>query len=171
MKVVLFCGGLGTRIREYSEALPKPMIPIGQEPIMWHVMDTYSRHGHRDFVLCLGYKANTIKDYFLNYRPQAHVDCIVSHAGTKVEYLGQVRDDWRIAMIDTGVWRNIGESNARAQHVELLLQVLRNPDIRNAMLLQGAEAAGGTPEAFGAYIRAEIAKWAKVIKASGTTVD
>ena len=61
MKVVLFCGGLGTRIREYSEALPKPMIPIGQEPIMWHVMDTYSRHGHRDFVLCLGYKANTIK--------------------------------------------------------------------------------------------------------------
>ena len=109
MKVVLFCGGLGTRIREYSEAIPKPMIPVGQQPILWHVMDGYSRYGHRDFVLCLGYKANTIKDYFLNYRPHAHVDCVVSNAGANVEYLGKVRDDWRITMIDTGVWRNIGE--------------------------------------------------------------
>ncbi len=109
MKVVLFCGGLGTRIREYSEAVPKPMIPVGQQPILWHLMDTYSRFGHRDFVLCLGYKANTIKDYFLNYKPQAYVDCIVSSAGAKVEYIGKLQEDWRIAMIDTGVWRNIGE--------------------------------------------------------------
>lgn len=109
MKVVLFCGGLGTRMREYSEAIPKPMIPVGHEPILWHVMDSYSRYGHRDFVLCLGYKANTIKDYFLNYRPQAHVDCIISNAGASVEYLGKVPDDWRITLIDTGVWRNIGE--------------------------------------------------------------
>ena len=66
MKVVLFCGGLGTRIREYSESVPKPMIPVGSHPIMWHVMQYYSQYGHRDFVLCLGYKANVIKDYFLN---------------------------------------------------------------------------------------------------------
>ena len=68
MKVVLFCGGLGTRIREYSENIPKPMVPIGHQPILWHVMQYYSQYGHRDFVLCLGYKANVIKDYFLNYR-------------------------------------------------------------------------------------------------------
>ena len=68
MKVVLFCGGLGTRIREYSETIPKPMVPIGSQPILWHIMQYYSYFGHRDFVLCLGYKAGVIKDYFLNYR-------------------------------------------------------------------------------------------------------
>ncbi|HRK17859.1 MAG TPA: glucose-1-phosphate cytidylyltransferase [Hyphomicrobiaceae bacterium] len=109
MKVVLFCGGLGTRIREYSEQIPKPMIPVGQQPILWHVMDYYSRYGHRDFVLCLGYKANIVKDYFLNYKPQAHVDCVVSGGGARIEYLGRLPEDWRVAMIDTGVWRNIGE--------------------------------------------------------------
>ena len=66
MKVVLFCGGLGTRIREYSDSIPKPMIPLGYQPILWHVMQYYSQHGHKDFVLCLGHKANTIKDFFLN---------------------------------------------------------------------------------------------------------
>ena len=70
MKVVLFCGGLGTRIREYSENIPKPMIPVGNQPILLHVMQYYSQYGHKDFVLCLGYKANIIKEFFLNYRPQ-----------------------------------------------------------------------------------------------------
>ncbi len=109
MKVVLFCGGMGTRIREYSESIPKPMIPVGHQPILWHVMQYYSQYGHRDFVLCLGYKANTIKDFFLNYRPQAFADCIVSGYGAKVELLGNYEEDWRIALIDTGIWRNIGE--------------------------------------------------------------
>jgi glucose-1-phosphate cytidylyltransferase len=108
MKVVLFCGGLGTRIREYSEAIPKPMIPVGHQPIIWHVMDYYSQYGHRDFVLCLGYKANTIKDFFLNYKPQLASDLVVSRGGADVEILGEPQADWRIAMIDTGVWRNIG---------------------------------------------------------------
>ena len=63
MKVVLFCGGLGTRIREYSESIPKPMVPVGHQPILWHVMQYYSQYGHHDFVLCLGYKANVIKEY------------------------------------------------------------------------------------------------------------
>src|SRR6185312_9114816 len=106
MKVVLFCGGMGTRIREYSEAVPKPMIPIGHQPILWHVMNYYSQYGHKDFVLCLGYKANTVKDFFLNYKQQTYGDVIVE--GDKVQMLGPREEDWRIAMIDTGVWRNIG---------------------------------------------------------------
>src|SRR5215472_10388775 len=67
MKVVLFCGGLGTRMREYSETIPKPMVPIGYRPIIWHVMKYYAHYGHKDFVLCLGYKADVIKNYFRNY--------------------------------------------------------------------------------------------------------
>ncbi|MET0183731.1 MAG: sugar phosphate nucleotidyltransferase, partial [Caulobacterales bacterium] len=109
MKVVLFCGGLGTRIREYSEAIPKPMIPIGAQPILWHILDFYSRHGHRDFVLCLGYKANTVKEFFLNYKPQVFSDLVVSGHGSNVEMLGEQKEDWRVTLIDTGTWRNIGE--------------------------------------------------------------
>jgi glucose-1-phosphate cytidylyltransferase len=109
MKVVLFCGGLGTRIREYSESIPKPMIPIGNHPILWHVMQYYSQYGHSDFVLCLGYKLNIIKDFFLGYKPQVYTDCVVSSHGTQVELLNGPKEDWRITMIDTGIWRNIGE--------------------------------------------------------------
>ncbi len=109
MKVVLFCGGLGTRIREYSESIPKPMIPVGHQPIMWHIMQYYSEYGHRDFVLCLGYKANIVKDFFLNYRPQSFADCVVSNHGHSVEFLGALPEDWRVSLIDTGIWRNIGE--------------------------------------------------------------
>ena len=85
MKVVLFCGGLGTRIRDYSESIPKPMIPVGDRPILWHLMDYYSQYGHKDFVLCLGYKANVIKNFFLKHEPQTYADCVVSGAGQKVE--------------------------------------------------------------------------------------
>ncbi len=109
MKVVLFCGGLGTRIREYSEAIPKPMIPVGQQPILWHVMQYYSHYGHRDFVLCLGYKGSSIKDFFLNWRQEAFSDCIISDAGRKIELLGEQPTDWRVALVDTGIWRNIGQ--------------------------------------------------------------
>lgn len=108
MKVVLFCGGLGTRIREYPNAVPKPMIPIGDRPILWHLMQYYSYHGCRDFVLCLGYKAANIKDFFLNYRPHIFSDCVVSSFGAKIEVLGESKPDWRISLIDTGLWRNIG---------------------------------------------------------------
>jgi glucose-1-phosphate cytidylyltransferase len=109
MKTVLFCGGLGTRIRDVSEAIPKPMIPIGDKPILWHLMHYYSQYGHQDFVLCLGYKAGVVKEFFLNYKPQTFADCVVSGAERKVEILGDPQQDWRIAMIDTGIWRNIGE--------------------------------------------------------------
>jgi glucose-1-phosphate cytidylyltransferase len=109
MKVVLFCGGFGTRIRDYGENLPKPMIPVGEQPILWHVMQYYSQYGHRDFVLCLGYKANTIKDFFLNWRQQTYSDCVISEAGRKVEFLGAGLPDWRVTLVDTGLWRNIGQ--------------------------------------------------------------
>src|SRR6185437_12160052 len=78
MKTVLFCGGLGTRIRDYSESIPKPMIAVGDKPILWHLMHYYSQYGHKDFILCLGYKACVIKEFFLNYRPHTYADCIVS---------------------------------------------------------------------------------------------
>src|SRR6516164_8583623 len=67
MKVVLFCGGLGMRIREAGESIPKPMVHVGDRPILWHVMKYYAHFGHRDFILCLGYRAETIKNYFVNY--------------------------------------------------------------------------------------------------------
>jgi glucose-1-phosphate cytidylyltransferase len=116
MKVVLFCGGLGTRIRDYSENIPKPMVPIGHHPILWHVMQYYSQYGHRDFVLCLGYKANVVKDYFLNYKQTANSDCIISDFGKTVEILGEP-PDWRITLVDTGIWRNIGERLVAVRHL------------------------------------------------------
>jgi glucose-1-phosphate cytidylyltransferase len=109
MKVVLFCGGLGTRIREYSESIPKPMIPVGHQPILWHVMQYYSEYGHTDFVLTLGYKANIIKDFFINYKPHVFADCVVSSFGANIELLQRPTQDWRVTLIDTGIWRNIGE--------------------------------------------------------------
>jgi glucose-1-phosphate cytidylyltransferase len=109
MKVVLFCGGLGTRIREYSENIPKPMVPVGNQPILLHLMQYYSQYGHRDFVLCLGYKANLIKEFFLNYKPQSYMDCVVSGFGSKVELLGTPEQEWKITLLDTGIWRNIGQ--------------------------------------------------------------
>jgi len=119
MKTVLFCGGLGTRIRDYSENIPKPMIPIGDKPILWHLLHYYSEYGHRDFVLCLGYKGNIIKEFFLNYRPHIYTDCVVSGFGDNIEMLGAPQRDWRITMIDTGLWRNIGERLlAVRSHVE-----------------------------------------------------
>ena len=72
-------------------------------------MQYYSQYGHKDFVLCLGYKANIIKEFFLNYKPQTYVDCVVSGFGSKVELLGDAEEDWRVALIDTGIWRNIGQ--------------------------------------------------------------
>jgi glucose-1-phosphate cytidylyltransferase len=117
MKVVLFCGGLGTRIRDYPESIPKPMVPIGHHPILWHVMQYYSQYGHRDFILCLGYKANVVKEYFLNYRPTTNNDCVISNYGKTVEILGEQQPDWRITLVDTWIWRNIGERLLAVRHL------------------------------------------------------
>jgi glucose-1-phosphate cytidylyltransferase len=109
VKIVLFCGGLGTRIRDYSENIPKPMVPVGNYPILWHIMQYYSQYGHHDFILCLGYKANVVKNYFLNYRIGESSDCIISEFGSKVEIIGEKPPDWQVTLVDTGIWRNIGE--------------------------------------------------------------
>lgn len=117
MKVVLFCGGLGTRIRDYSESVPKPMIPVGDQPILLHIMQYYSHFGHRDFVLCLGYKANLIREYFRNFDPTFYSDCIISGHGKRVDVLGDNPPDWRITLVDTGVWRNIGQRLMAVKHL------------------------------------------------------
>jgi len=109
MKVVLFCGGQGMRLREYSERIPKPMVPIGYRPILWHVMKYYAAWGHKDFVLCLGHGADVIKDYFLNYNECLTNDFVLSEGGRNVELLARDIDDWRITFVDTGLHANIGE--------------------------------------------------------------
>ena len=109
MKVVLFCGGLGMRMREYSEAVPKPMVSIGYRPVLWHVMKYYAHYGHKDFILCLGYKANVIKEYFLNYNECVSNDFVYSQGGKKLQLLTRDIDDWNITFADTGLRSNIGE--------------------------------------------------------------
>ena len=87
MKVVIFCGGLGMRIRESGDDIPKPMVPIGYRPILWHLMKYYAHYGHKDFVLCLGHKADVIKKYFLNYEETISNDFVLSSGGRKVELM------------------------------------------------------------------------------------
>lgn len=118
MKVVLFCGGLGMRIREYSENVPKPMVPIGYRPILWHVMKYYAHYGHKDFILCLGYKADVIKRYFLEYDECVTNDFVLSGGGKNVQLLNQDIHDWRITFVDTGLTSNIGQ---RLKAVEQLI--------------------------------------------------
>lgn len=109
MKVVLFCGGLGTRLREYSENIPKPMVNIGYRPILWHLMKYYAHYGHKDFILCLGYKADYIKNYFLNYDECLSNDFVLSQGGKNLELLNSDIDDWKITFADTGLASNIGQ--------------------------------------------------------------
>ena len=109
MKVVLFCGGQGMRIRDYSESVPKPLIRIGYRPILWHVMKYYAHFGHRDFILCLGYKADVIKDYFLHYEETLSNDFVLNGGGKEIQLLHRDIDDWRITFVDTGTSTSIGE--------------------------------------------------------------
>jgi glucose-1-phosphate cytidylyltransferase len=109
VKVVLFCGGLGLRMRESSERMPKPMAPIGGRPILWHVMKYFAHHGHTQFVLCLGYKGEAIKDYFLNYNEALSNDFVLSSGGRNVELLRHDIQDWEITFVDTGLHTSIGQ--------------------------------------------------------------
>jgi len=108
MKVVLFCGGLGLRIRD-AEDIPKPMVQIGYRPILWHVMKYYAHYGHKDFILCLGYRGDTIKDYFLKYSECVSNDFVLSRGGKSLELFNSDIDDWRITFADTGLNSNIGQ--------------------------------------------------------------
>lgn len=108
MKVVLFCGGLGLRLREF-EGLPKPMVPIGCRPILWHVMKYYAHFGHKDFILCLGHGAEVVKNYFLNYNECSSNDFTMTKGGKSVTLMRSDIHDWRITFVDTGLKSNVGQ--------------------------------------------------------------
>lgn len=115
MKVVLFCGGLGTRLREHSDTIPKPLVNIGIRPILWHLMRYYAHYGHKDFVLCLGYRGEMIRDYFLRYSECLSNDFVLSEGGRRVEPLARDIDDWRITFVDTGMHANLGQRLLRVR--------------------------------------------------------
>ena len=109
MKVVLFCGGLGTRLREHSDTIPKPLVTIGYRPIIWHLMKYYAHFGHKDFILCLGYRGDLIKEFFVNYAEWLSNDFVLSEGGRRIDLFNSDIDDWRITFVDTGLHSNIGE--------------------------------------------------------------
>jgi glucose-1-phosphate cytidylyltransferase len=108
MKVVLFCGGLGLRLRDYSDKIPKPMALIGYRPILWHLMKYYAYYGHKDFIICLGYKADYIKNYFVKYDETISNNFIYRNGGARLELLNSDIHDWTITFVDTGICSNIG---------------------------------------------------------------
>ena len=118
MKVVLFCGGLGTRLREHSDTIPKPLVNIGYRPILWHLMRYYAHFGHTDFILCLGYRGDLIREYFLNYKETETNDFTLSGfegASKKVELHTRDMQDWHITFVDTGLHSNIGQRLLRVK--------------------------------------------------------
>ncbi|HEU5079587.1 MAG TPA: glucose-1-phosphate cytidylyltransferase [Opitutaceae bacterium] len=103
MKVVILCGGKGTRLREETEFRPKPMVPIGHRPIVWHIMKTYAHHGHTDFILCLGYKGEMIRDYFRNYLwNTSDVTLRLGHADDVKFHDVSQEADWTVTLAETG---------------------------------------------------------------------
>jgi len=115
MKVVLFCGGYGLRMRDGGYDLPKPMHPVGPRPLLWHVMRYYAHFGHREFVLCLGYGAEHIKDFFLHYAETASNDFVLRCG--EVELLSSDIEDWTITFAHTGLHSTIGERLRRVRHL------------------------------------------------------
>ena len=115
MKVVLFCGGLGMRMRDGVTAAPKPMAMIGDRPLMWHVMRYYAHFGHTDFVLCLGYGASYVKDFFLNYDETRSNDFVLERGDREVKLFRTDISDWRITFVDTGLNSPIGERLRRVR--------------------------------------------------------
>lgn len=117
MKVVLFCGGFGTRIREYSDRVPKPLVPIGNRPVLWHIMKYYAHFGHKEFILCLGYQGEAIKRYFLDYEETLSNDFVMTNGGRDIELLGRDISDWKVTFVDTGLEANVGERLWRIRHL------------------------------------------------------
>jgi glucose-1-phosphate cytidylyltransferase len=116
MKVVLFCGGLGMRMRDGVTSAPKPMAMIGDRPLLWHVMRYYAHFGHTDFVLCLGYGASAVKDFFLTYDETGSNDFVLTGGG-HVELFKRDIADWRITFVDTGLLSSIGERLLRVRRL------------------------------------------------------
>ena len=104
MKVVLLCGGKGTRIRDVSHLVPKPMVEIGQYPIMWHIMKYYASYDHKEFILCLGHLGNVIKDFFLNYRASTSDITLNLMNAESIQYHGRHEEhDWKVTLAETGL--------------------------------------------------------------------
>jgi glucose-1-phosphate cytidylyltransferase len=115
MKVVILCGGLGTRLREETEFRPKPMVPIGGRPILWHIMKLYAHYGHKDFILCLGYKGEIIKDYFRDYHWNTSDVTLRLGAKPQVTYHNHhAEEDWTVTLLDTGQETQTGGRLRRA---------------------------------------------------------
>jgi glucose-1-phosphate cytidylyltransferase len=147
MKVVLFCGGLGTRLRDYSDQLPKPLVEVGGRPIMWHLMRYYAHFGHKDFVLCLGHGGAAIKDYFLNYNECRTNDFVLSEGGRKLELAKRDIEDWRITFVETGARSNVGE---RLRQVK--------PYLQDEPMFLANYADGLSDLDLGAYVRDFVAR-------------
>jgi glucose-1-phosphate cytidylyltransferase len=134
MKVVILCGGRGTRLKEETEFRPKPMLPIGNRPILWHIMKTYAHHGHRDFILCLGYKGEMIRDYFRNYLWNTCDTTL--RLGIEPEIRFHTRheeEDWSVTLADTG------ENSMTAYRVRQIEKYLGEDD---AFLLTYGDGVG-----------------------------
>jgi glucose-1-phosphate cytidylyltransferase len=115
MKVVILCGGLGTRLREETEFRPKPMVPVGNRPMLWHIMKIYAHYGHTEFILCLGYKGEVIKDYFRNYHWNTSDVTLRLGARPKVTYhTHHEEEDWSVTLVDTGQQTQTGGRLRRA---------------------------------------------------------
>ena len=115
MKVVILAGGFGTRLSEYTESIPKPMVTVGGKPILWHIMNTYAKFDHKDFYIALGYKAEIIKEYFLNYRALNSDFTVNLSNGSIVEHQ-QDAVDWKVSLVDTGLNSMTGGRIKRMQN-------------------------------------------------------
>src|SRR6185436_13850827 len=123
-KVVILCGGQGTRIRDVSETLPKPMLPIGGRPVVWHIMKMYAAHGYRDFVLCLGYKGWVIKEFFLNYEAMTRdITVRLGAAGGVTVHGVQPDEQWNVTLAETG------ESTATGGRVQAIRKYVEDDDV------------------------------------------
>ncbi len=109
VKVVLFCGGLGTRLREHSDTVPKSLVPVGRRPIIWHIMRHYAHHGFKEFILCLGYRGDLIRKYFTEYDPYTDGDFVMMGDGTKLTPAEDDISDWKITFVETGLHANIAQ--------------------------------------------------------------
>lgn len=114
MKVVILAGGFGTRLSEYTEVIPKPMVKVGDLPIIWHIMKRYASYGHDDFYLALGYKAEIIKNYFLNYF-NLNSDISIDFKNREVSYLNKVKENWKTTLVQTGYASQTGGRLKRLQ--------------------------------------------------------
>jgi glucose-1-phosphate cytidylyltransferase len=101
MKVIILAGGLGTRLSEYTKLIPKPMVEIGNKPILWHIMDHYSKYGYKEFIVALGYKAEVVKNYFLQYYALNN-DFTINLTDGTINYINERQRDWSISLVDTG---------------------------------------------------------------------